>query len=127
MRLLLLLLLLPFASSAQHFSRLSRVVVGGTGSGGGVAVDTSHEALVYSQVMNVQYNPLRPNKRVVLGGDCSFFMNGVPVSSSGDVRFIFVTGSENLQVNGVQNTSPPGVPGLFQETYGNVAGLMEWN
>lgn len=128
--LLILLFLFPlFAHSQQTIIRgLNRFIVSGTsgGGGGGVTVDTSYEIRISADIMNVNYNPLRPNIQVTAASTqaLSFFMNFVPNGSGGHVRFIYTIPPI---VNGVVATPFPSGPITIDKIYTEIAGTLNWN
>lgn len=130
---LFILLLIPLFAHSQQISGLNRFVVGGLSSGGGgggggtgVAIDTSYEVLTFASIMNVSYNPLRPNKQVTSTTDFSFFMNYVPDGFGGNVRFIITSGVPH--VNGTLATAFPTAPATVVKTYNKTTGNpLMWN
>ena len=124
MKKLIILLLLPCLAHSQiAITTLGNFVVGGSSSGGGgtgVAIDTSYEVLAYAPIMNVSYDPLRPNKQVTSTGSLSFFMNYVPDGFNGNVRFIYTTAPV---VNGIVTTPFPTGPATVTKTYTKATGV----
>jgi hypothetical protein len=129
---LFIFFLFPLLAHSQQpiITGLNRIVVGGSGGGGGggmgVAIDTSYEVLTYAAIMNVSYNPLRPNKQVTAPstGDLSFFMNYVPNGFGGHVRFIYTIPPN---VNGIVATAFPTGPITVDKIYTEIAGTLNWN
>lgn len=122
---LFIFFLFPLLVDGQQtiITGLNRFIVGGSGGGGGtgVAVDTSYEVLTYASVMNVSYNPLRPNKQITAPptGALSFFMNYVPDGFGGNVRFIYTIAPI---VNGVLTTIFPSGPVTIVKPYNKTTG-----
>lgn len=126
---LFIFFLFPLLAHSQQtiITGLNRFIVGGSGGGGGtgVAIDFSYEVRTYSPVMNISYNPLRPNIEVTMIADLSLFMNTVPVGSGGNVRFIITSGVPH--VNGTLTTAFPSAPVTVVKTYTNIGGTLTWN
>jgi hypothetical protein len=119
-----ILLLLPCFAHSQVITGLTRFVVGGSGGGGGgtgVAIDYSYEAIPYAPIINVTYDPLRPNKQVTVpdGATLSFFMYYTPNGFGGNVRFIYGTGS-SIVVNGTLTTPFAAGPLTVTKTYSEI-------
>lgn len=128
---LLILFLIPALAHSQAIAitGLNRIVVGGKSGGGGtgVAIDTSYEVRTYAAVMNISYNPLRPNIQVTAPstGELSLFMNYVPDGFGGNVRFIYTIPPI---VNGILTTAFPGGPITVNKTYTKAIGVpITWN
>lgn len=127
---LLVFLFLPAIGYSQiAISGLVQYKVAGTSGGGGtgVAIDTSYEVLAYAPIINVTYNPLRPNKQVTVPGtsNLSFFMNYVPNGFGGSVRFIYTTPPI---VNGTVTTPFPTGPITVNKTYSEISSNpLLWN
>lgn len=127
---LLIFLFLPAIGYSQiPITGLNQFIVGGSSGGGGtvIAIDTSYETVVDTSIVNVRYNPLRPNKKIVLTRNLTLFMNNVPIGSTGNVKFTLTTGAETVQLNGIMNTAVPTTPGTFIFSYNNIAGVLNWN
>jgi hypothetical protein len=127
---LFILLFLPFIAHSQiAITGLNRFVVTGTSGGGGtgIAIDTSYELRADSGIINVRYNPLRPNIQETVPGtnNLSLFMNYVPDGYSGNVRFIYTIPPI---VNGILTTPFAAGPATVNKTYTKAIGVtITWN
>lgn len=123
-------MLLPaFAHSQIAITGLVQFKVGGNSGGGGtgVAIDYSYELRADSGIVNISYNPLRPNiqETVPSTNNLSFFMNYVPNGFGGNVRFIYTTPPI---VNGILTTAFPSGPITVNKTYTKVSSTpLTWN
>lgn len=98
------------------------IVTGGSSSGGTINPDLSYENIFSQSITEVNYDLLRPNKLDTIRFNQTFIMNNVPIGASGNVRFVILSGS--LQLNGLVNTTPSGTITLL---YHNISGILNWN
>jgi hypothetical protein len=125
--LLFILLILPTLSFSQtvFIEGFGKVVISGGGGGGPtVPVDNTPENLYFHPIMNITWDITRPNKAVAVTDNCSFYMDDVSPSGTGQVTFT-ITGTAIIKVNGTVSNAFP-TTGTFTRTYTYSSGSLVW-
>lgn len=93
----------------------------------GSTVDFSFEDLVAAPLINHDYNILRPNDYIPVLTDTSININGSSDTNTGQIQLDYLTGTEVVQFNGVNNFTPPGVPGILTVSFVNSQGDLTFS
>lgn len=81
---------------------------------------------VQSQILNIEYNILRPNYHVDIIADSFISLNNTLHGANGTLQVNLLTGNEKVSLNGNMTATIPVTPGNHTITYNTVNGILTW-